>query len=231
MSSEHPCRDPVESAAKGATRAILDYSEEKLKEWIAKFRNRELAFVKDPHAIKTAKELRSVPEWNQFIRYVKDPRLRVLFQMGLTLRKLEREKVDIRPLRDRIFKKFDTEGLHIAQVVQNGIFSKYVGNVIEKVLTEEMLKSEIENLFYSIERTVAFIKAKDYVGKRANELYSLISAHRPKIFIISSADHVKDKCERIKEVLMNKLSDYEPELYETTNKKMYFLNRIHYDDS
>lgn len=85
MSYKPPNSSPVREVTKG----FLDWTEEKVKAFIQKFRDRKLVFVEDIETINTAKEQRTTPEWKLFIDNVKDGTLRILFQMGLTLRKLE----------------------------------------------------------------------------------------------------------------------------------------------
>ena len=75
MSSE----DPFASAAEGATKGALEYAEDKIKELVIKFRNRDIAFVQDPETINIAKEQRKTSEWNLFKQYVDDPDLHILF--------------------------------------------------------------------------------------------------------------------------------------------------------
>ncbi len=150
-------KDPVDSAAKGATKAFLEYSEEKIKQFIEKFKNRDIAFVEDSEIIDIAKEVRETGEWDLFKNYVDNEEFRILFQMGLTLRRLEKEGKPIEPLKKRILNKYDITGLHIAYFVQNGFFSKYIGNVLERASTPQRLTFEIKNLFENIDNTVIFI--------------------------------------------------------------------------
>ena len=76
MSSENP----TESAFKGATKAVLEWSEEKVKQLVRKFRDRKIAFVQDTEIIETAKEQRQTSEWELFCKYVNDERLHILFK-------------------------------------------------------------------------------------------------------------------------------------------------------
>ncbi|MEM3452723.1 MAG: hypothetical protein QW835_03740 [Candidatus Hadarchaeum sp.] len=73
---------PIESAAKGATKALLEWTEEKVLQLIIKFKNRDIAFVEDPETITAVKEQRKTPEWEYFKQNVENPDLRILFQMG-----------------------------------------------------------------------------------------------------------------------------------------------------
>ena len=56
-----------------------------------KFKDRKIAFVQNPETIEVAKEQRNSSEWGLFRNYVDDERLHILFQMGLTLRRVEKK--------------------------------------------------------------------------------------------------------------------------------------------
>ncbi|MEA3513951.1 MAG: hypothetical protein U9R34_00580 [Nanoarchaeota archaeon] len=119
-------KDPIESAAKGVTKGALEWTNDKLKPWVVKLRNKELAFIRDSETIETAKEQRKKGEYTFFSKYVADEKLRVLFQMGLTLRNLEKSGniKTLRFLKVKIRNTHKREGLHIAYFVQNGLFSE-----------------------------------------------------------------------------------------------------------
>lgn len=223
-------KDPPNDVVREATKGALDWTVEKVHELIIRFKERKLAFVSDVETINTAREQRKTPEWIFFKDNVKNSDLRILFHMGLTLRKLEDEgrSLELHNLRTRIFRKYDEEGLHVAQVVQNGIFSKYLGIVLDRVPTSDKLKSEILSLFKNIENTVSFIQKKDEkkVEKKTNEIASKILAHSPKTFILSSIGKAMDTCEQIQNSVMARISDYESELYQSKTKRIYFLNKI-----
>ncbi len=229
MSSESS-PDPIESAAKGLTKGTLEWTHERLKEWVIKFKNRDLAFIKDIETINLVKEQRETGEWDFFKKYVKDSELRILFQMGLTLRKLEKEKkyLELDALKKKTFNKFNTKGLHIAEFVQNGLFSKYIGNRLNRAVTSHKLKSEIDDLFKNFENRVAFIQAihQEKIEKKADEIITKIQANSPDTFIISGSGLAIGVCEQIKEKVLSAISGYEEELYKVEDKKIFFLNRI-----
>lgn len=222
-------KDPVASAAKGATKAFLEYSEEKIKQFIEKFKNRDIAFVEDPEIIDIAKEIRETGELDLFKKYVDDKEFRILFQMGLTLRRLEKENKPIEPLKilkKKIVNKYDIKGLHIAYFVQNGFFSKYIGNVLERASTPNRLTFEIKNLFENIDNTVMFVRTTDKIDQKTSEIIAKIQANSPKTFIISSIGLAMNICEKIKDKVLHNISNYKCELYESEDKRIYFLNRI-----
>jgi hypothetical protein len=220
--------DPIESAAKGVTKGVLEWTEEKLERAIQKFRDRKLAFVQDTETIRVAKEQRQTSEWQFFRTYVDDKKLHVLFQMGMTLRQLELEDSMIRleNLRKRIFNKYDIEGLHIAEFVQNGLFSRFFAIIIEKVKPIDKLRSEIKDLFKNIETTVSFIQIHDNVKKESNRIVARIQSHSPATYVISSAGSAETKCKQIKDIVMHRISGYEEEHYSTEMKEIYFLNKV-----
>ncbi|MEM3452722.1 MAG: hypothetical protein QW835_03735 [Candidatus Hadarchaeum sp.] len=144
------------------------------------------------------------------------------------MRKLEKDIKKRDNLRDKILKKYGKKGLHIAQVVQNGIFSRFLGTILERAPTAQALKTEIVNLFENIENRVVFIqraniKGTKYIKNKTEEIIAKIRAHSPEVFVISSAGTAMETCKKIANDAINKILDYTYELVETENKRMYFL--------
>lgn len=222
---ETSSEDPLASATEGVTKGFLKWTEEKVKQLIVKFQNRDIAFVSDPETINLAKEQRKTSEWGLFKQYIEDPDLRILFQMGLTLRKLEKNPKQLENLRSKILNKYDTKGLHIAQFIQNGFFGKFIGSILERTSTPQKLTFEIENLLKNIEKTAIFIKHKDDVNKKTAEIVTKIQANSPNTFIICSSGRAVEKCEKIKGKVMKRISGYDSELYKTEWKEIYFINK------
>jgi len=219
-------KDPVESASKGVTEAILEWSEEKVKQLVRKFRDRKIAFVHDPETIEIAKEQRQTSEWELFQMYVEDQRLHILFQMGLTLRQLEKKEKERNDLRLRIIKKYGTEGLHIAQFIQNGFFPKYLGNLLVRTRKPDELKSEITDFFKNIEVTNSYIQKTDNVEKEAAAIVARVQSHSPRTYIISGSRSATNKCKQVKNIVMRRITGYTEELYRTEIKEVYFLNKV-----
>jgi hypothetical protein len=219
-------KDPIESAAKGATEGALGWTEEKVKQLARRFRDRKVAFVQNPETIEVAKEQRNSSEWGLFRNYVDDERLHILFQMGLTLRRVEKNKSQCDHLRDRIVKKYGAEGLHIAQFVQNGLFGKYIANILDKGLTIDQIALEIRQLFKNIEITNSYIQSYSNVAKEAAKIVTRIQSHNPSTYIISGSKSATVKSRQVKDTVMRKISGYKEELYRTEIKEIYFLNRV-----
>jgi len=148
--------------------------------------------------------------------------------MGLTLRRLENENKDLDSLKIKIRNKYDSKGLHIAYFVQNGLFGKYIGNILDKGKTNSEIKLEVEDFFANIENNVIFINQFDKSEIKARQIITKIDAHSPETFIISSIGSTRTICDEVKKIITEQLDhEYTTELYEqeSTKRKMYFLNK------
>lgn len=219
-------KDPVVSATEGVTRGVLGWTTDKIKEYVLKFRDNELAFIDDVETINTAKQQRKTSEWGVFKEYIDDPDLRILFQMGLTLRKLEKHNRRLESLREKIKNKYRLKGLHLAQFIQNGFFLRYYTYLLEKGITPKELKTAVPNMLKNIENMVIFISQSDDEVIKVDQITTKIYSHSPDVFIICSTKSAMGKCENIKKTVMKRITGYEVELYKTDIKEIYFLNKI-----
>ena len=231
MLSEEP--DPLESVSKGITKGVIEWSEERIISAAIKFKNKDLAFIEDYKTISLVKEQRKTSEWDIFQQYVDDKDLRILFQLGLALRKMETEgnpgDAAFISLKERIFNKYKIKGLHIAQFIQDGIFNMYLSNILEHTKTTEDMKGEIHNLFKNIDITVSFIQIKDneFLDKKINEIASRICGNAPKTYIILASRGAKTICDKIYRGVMRKIIGYTSETWNAgKNKRIYFITRI-----
>jgi hypothetical protein len=219
-------KDPLASVAEGATKGFLEYTEDKAKEFITKFLNRKLAFVQDVETINTVKDAKRASEYKYFQQYISNSDYRILFQLGLTLRRFEKDNKRLTLLRDKIVLKYGEKGLHIAQFVQNGLVGKYVGNILEvSTIDPKDLPTEIEKLFGNIENIVNYIEQLDNVDKKVKEIVTKMLAYSPRIYVICSTKSAMELCHKILERVMKEISNYEVELYKTDIKEVYFLKR------
>ena len=224
--------DPVESATKGAVKAGIEWSEEKILQVYQDFKNKKLAFIEDRETIDRIQKQRRKGEWEHFKTYTPyDEEIYILFQTGLTLRELEetedRKKID--DIIKKIHKRYKTKGIHIAWFAQNGLFSKYVTNILETGATTQQTRDEVKILFGNIDNKVAFISYKSKPKQKVGEIIAKIRVNSPETFIISSVGGAMKACEKIKDEVMQQLSSqYFCEYYESEQKgkKIYFLNRI-----
>ena len=220
--------DPVESAAKGATQGFMNWSEDFIRGLASKFRNKELAFIQDESTIKRVKEQYRSGEMALYKEYVDDKEILLLLQMGLTLRSLARsnEEERRRSLRTKIFNKYNVNGLHTAQFVENGILNRYVGILIDDISSIDKFKEDLMEVLKNIEKHVLFVQYKNderYIIKQA---LTIVASHSPMVFIlsgISSAAEIVRNCET---KLIELLKNYELEKISSKQKENLFFKRI-----
>lgn len=217
--------DFIASTAEGATKGFLEFSAEKINDWLKKFKNKELAFIQDKKTIDIVREQYNSGESKFYKTYINDPHLLFLIRMGLTLRRLEDDKERQLSLRDRIFRKYKVGGLHIAEFVQNGILNRYAGILIEELTSIENLQNEIEEVLKNIDKYTIFVQANSTQIEILKKINIIISSHSPCIFIISgfknAAKLVSDSLENFKEIL----KDYDFERFSSGEKEILFFKR------
>ena len=141
---------------------------------------------------------------------------------------MEKDKEEERKqnLRTKIFNKYEVKGLHIAQFVENGILNRYIGILIDDIVSLDKFKKDIMNILNNIEKHVLFVKGNDNEREIIKQATTIISSHRSMIFIISgisSAAKIVRSCEeRLKELL----KDYELEKMSSGEKENLFFKRM-----
>ena len=115
--------------------------------------------------------------------------------------------------------------------------STLIVDILYNALAKELFKSKItpgkhERIegIENIDKVVAFVSQKDKTKQKAEEIITKIQAYSPEIFIISSIGVAKSNCEKVKKLVMQKISSiYTCEFYESKGKKIFFLNRTDRD--
>ncbi len=220
--------DIIESATKGATEGLLTWGEEFIKRITSKFRDKELAFIQDEKTIKRVKEQYHSGELSFYQKYIEDKEVLFLLKMGLTLRSLEKEKEEERKknLRTKIFSRYGVEGLHVAQFVENGILNRYIGILIEDIVSIDKFKKDIMNILKNIEKHVLFVRREDKEIEVVKQSATIISAHLPMIFIISGISSAAEIVRNCETKLKQFLSDYILEKISSGEKETIFFKRV-----
>ncbi|MBM3233893.1 hypothetical protein FJZ19_02240 [Candidatus Pacearchaeota archaeon] len=217
--------DPIESAAAGITKGIIELSSEKIKEWIRKFKDRKLAFIQDKSVIEVVKEQYASGESKFYSKYIKNKDILFLTRLGLTLRKIENDIERVTNLQQKILKKYEVRGLHISYFVQNGILNRYIGLLIEDISSEEELEEKILNILENIEKHTLFVTGQDKPERVIQSALTIVSSHNPTIFIVSgigSASKIVKECSQKLESLM---TNYELEKVSGGKKEILFFKR------
>jgi hypothetical protein len=217
--------DPLKSAVEGTVHALLTWSDEKVREYAQKFKQKDVLFLQDVETIEVALKQRKTSEWAIFRENIKDEKLRVLFLMGLTLRGIEGTPEKCIPVRDKIVKNYGIRGLHVAQFVQNGIFAKYIASFLERAFTPDQMRLEIENLFKNIELTNSFIQHDYDEDREVDKIGVRLLSNSPDTYVISGLMSAKEKCKTICQKVIARVPEYSVETYETELKIIIFLHK------
>jgi len=219
-------KDPIDSIASGVTKGVLDWSTDLVKSLAKKFRDRKLAFIQDNETIKLVREQYNSGELNFYKIYIVDKDLLFLVKLGLTLRKLEENLERRTNLRNKIFKKYELRGLHIAQFVENGILSRYTAILIDNLISIEDLKKKIANTLNDIEKYALFVQAKESDRAVIELARTKVFANSPDIFVISGISPASEIVKRCEVTITKLLTDYELERFSSGHKENLFYKRI-----
>ena len=92
--------NPTPEIVEGVTTAAAKLTGQEINKLISKFINHQLVFIEDEYTIEIVKSQKVTPEWKLLNKYVHNTDLRLLIQLGLTLRSLETNGKNTQNLRD-----------------------------------------------------------------------------------------------------------------------------------
>jgi hypothetical protein len=177
-------KDPIESASKGATEAFIDWTEEKVKNAAKQFLNRKLAFIKDADNIDLVKDQTGSSEFALLSRFIsKGTSVEIQVQMGLALRELRGDQYRVTDLVKKIVGKYDTKGLHIAELTEIGIITQLLARLTELYPNPDETSKRLEYFLDHIEELVIFVKADDFPGTIAKLIVARIEAYTAHLMI------------------------------------------------
>jgi hypothetical protein len=178
----------------GAVKGAISWSEDKIRELARQFKDRKLAFIQDDETITLVKEQLKSGEWGLCSQYIKDPKLKILIQMGMTLRTLDqrKDKSRLNNLREKLLAVYGEKGLHISQFVQNRILSELIGAIVDTRSIGDMI-NKVESLLNNLEKQTYFLKNTDNEEKVLREIEIKLVANVPDTFIIFARDSAFSK--------------------------------------
>ncbi len=210
----------------GITKGLLEHAEEKAVAWVERFRNHEIIFVEDPETIDRVRKQRKSPEWKMLSEVIKDKKLRLLAQMGLTLRELENDQERTQSLRDRVHHKYGREGLHIAEAVQNNIVSNFIGLESPYVGEPIDLTNKVETLLNNIEKFIVFIGPDDKEDVLTRRVGIRLDADVPDTLILFGAYKAKRVAIAVRGKIERSYPLYTTSSVETKIKIIIFINKL-----
>ncbi len=221
MSSDNAISD----VAEGATKGLLDWSIEKITQFVQKFEDKKLAFIEEKKTIEVVKEQYQSGEAKFYQKYITEKNVLFLVRIGLTLRRIEDDEERLQNLRNKIHNKYGINGLHIAQLVQNGILNRYFGLLIEQLASEEELKHKISEILTNTEKHSLFVTSSNGVAEIIRITCTRIDAHTPPIFVVagirSAAKTVAESIIPLEKIMVG----YKMERFSKENREILFFKR------
>lgn len=184
--------DPITSASHGATLATIEWTEQKVRDLVKQFRNRQLAFIKDADNIELVKEGRNSSEFSILKQFVPKGPLSIQVLMGLTLRRIADDQPRIKALRDRIRQKYGLAGLHIAQITQIGITNQLLTHLVQLYPYPEEVTSKLVYFFDHIDDLVIFAQRTDAPSAIAKMILTRIESFTAHIVILFGSGYAQD---------------------------------------
>ena len=192
----------------GATKGLLSYSEDKVKEFVRRFQNRDLHFIKDIETEDSVLEQRRSAEFQTYKQYVKDPQLKIIVSLGLTLRSLKSKIQQRSSLRTKIRDTYGLSSLHVAEFVENEQFARVLPLLLPHVAGPGEMRERVETLLREIEKYVLFVQSADNVLKKTDEAATRVLANNPGVFVLYAKGSACAKLNEIVEGLRDRVSDY-----------------------
>jgi len=179
----------LEEAAKGATKAALEFTEERLTSLVEKFiTNRDLAFIEDKDTLRKIREQRKSSEYLVICQFIPKGWLRTLVGAGLELRELGdlHAEDNILDLRDKVRGKYGAQGLRVAELAQSGIVKQLLLRLISThTNAKDTTKVMVEFLEHADEMTL-FVEKKDakYIRSKVRLVTRRVDINPPHMMIL-----------------------------------------------
>ncbi|MDE1849034.1 MAG: hypothetical protein KGH55_03310 [Nanoarchaeota archaeon] len=228
INSENSIKDFGEGLGKGISDSIIQNGINGIKALAEKFKKGGLAFIQERSTIDKAKELLNSNEHLFYCTYIEDKEKQTLCVLGLTLRRLDSEsQIERRDkLIQKIKNKYGINKLHISYLVQSGVLSRYLTNLLENIENSSLMKEKLGNLLNNLDKFVYFVPSGLGIDYLVNAIKTKITANSPEIFIISgmgtAVEAVSNSFNQIKAEIF---TEYIFEIYSSENREIIILNK------
>jgi hypothetical protein len=220
---------PAVAAAHGATKALLEWGEERIIDLAARLRDREVAFIGNRETMALVRRERRTEEAGLLRRYVRDKRLREITVLGLALRRLEKRPEDaerLQELRRKIHRRHAVNGLQAAELVQRGIVALLISRFMSEEHVPEDITRALENLLNRVRRYAMFVKSSDNINSLVAEVKPKILAQSPDLFIVLGRGEAMEKAKRLLAALLKALpKGFVAERHETGSDFSAFIGK------
>jgi hypothetical protein len=177
--------DPLKSLAAGVTEGALDWTEQKVKDLVKRFKDRKLAFIKNSDNIERVKEERKSSEFLILRQFVpKGTKYSIQIQMGLTLRRIADDQHRAMELRNIIKRTFGNSGLHVAEVTQIGLTNQLLTRLVELYPKPEEVTDKLHYFLDHIEDLAIFVKNDSVASAIASLIPTRIDSYTIHLMIL-----------------------------------------------
>ncbi len=183
--------DPIESATEGATLAVLEWTEQKVRDLVKQFQNHKLAFIKNADNIELVKEERKSTEFAILKQFV-PPTYLIQVQMGLALRQIATDKDRVMPLVDKIRGKYGRRGLHVAEITQVGITNQLLTHLAELYREPAEVIKRLTHFLDHVEDLVIFVRSFDKPNAIVTQIVNRIESPETHMMIVFGSGSAQD---------------------------------------
>ncbi len=140
-----PLEDVAKGAAEGTTNAIIEHTPDWIHKVSIRLRDKEVAFIRDNELIEAIIKEKKTGEWNMINQFLlPQTEYAIPIRIGLTLRDItgKETKQRIRYLRTSLREEYGKDGLHIAELTENGLVTEYLVYILRQgVQVQEAMNS------------------------------------------------------------------------------------------
>lgn len=215
--------DPIESASEGATLAVLEWTEQKVRDLVKQFQNHKLAFIKNAENIELVKEERKSSEFSMLKQFVPKGPYSIQVQMGLALRQIANDQKRAEQLADRIYKTYGYSGRHIAEITQMGITNQLLKHHVELYRKPEEVTMRLTYFFDHIEDLVIFIRNTDKPNAIVSVILTRIESFTAHIMILVGSGYAQNVVLKILKIIKDETRGYGIEVRQEGLQIMAFV--------
>lgn len=217
----------IADIAEGVTKGTLSWTGEQVSQIVKKLKSGKSGILNNlSQSFNSLKIQRNSSEWKLYSQYIKDPKLRKLTNFGLQLRSYTKDKTQLESLREKIRKRYELKGLHIAEFVASKILSKFIASMIDANKPSKQMSSEIEQMLNNVEQDVSFIHSGTNSNTTIENVIRILNASSPQLHILSSKGRVNNNCKNMVVSISKKVKGYKVEEYSDEDEYAVFFKKL-----
>lgn len=175
----------IEDAAAGVARGSIEALGAKAGTFLQWVAAGKLRFLGNPETVAETKKKKGSPEWMHLKSYLPTSELRTQVLLGLELRDLDirGDRLRLEESRRRLLRRYDSAGLHVAELAQLGIVTDLVNELIKRYDSPSDVAAELTRILTEADSRVRFVKSIDSPGEVARLVEARLDAHGTQLLI------------------------------------------------